>query len=336
MKGDPVLLPLGTSAPVTGTIVPGAAAPTFNATGPSNGPFHLRGTAGATNWANPTPNNNMATDAVFVNTGLAFATGVADLSAATSATINELRTAFQVQRLLERDARGGTRYTEILRSHFGVVSPDGRQQRPEYLGGGSVRINVNPVASTTYNTANTLQLADLGANGTFAGQGIGFRQSFTEHCVVMGLFSARADLNYQEGIERMWSRQTREDFYWPAFAHLGEQAVLNREIFAQGDANDVLVFGYQERYAEYRYKPSRVTARMRSNATTSLDSWHLTQEFGELPLLDFAFIQEDPPVDRILAISPAVEPALLIDMWFKLECARPMPTFSVPGLIDHF
>lgn len=338
MKGDPVLLPLGATAPVTGSVsLSPSGNPTYNVAGSTNGPFtHAGSGAQGVNYS-AVPNGGGTGTESFASPGLAatFSSGVADLANATAATINDLRQAFQVQRLLERDARGGTRYAEIVRSHFGVVSPDGRLQRPEYLGGGTARISVNPVASTTYNTANTLWLGDLGANGVVGAQN-GFRQSFTEHGYVIGLWSARADLNYQEGIERMWSRETRYDFYWPSFAHLGEQAVLNKEIFAQGTAADDDVFGYQERFAEYRYKPSRVSGRMRSNCTTPLDSWHLVQEFGELPTLNEDFMIELPPVDRILAVSPSLEPALLVDFAFQFRCARPMPTFSVPGLIDHF
>lgn len=255
-----------------------------------------------------------------------------DLSSATAATINELRQAFQIQKLYERDARGGTRYTEIIRSHFGVVSPDQRLQRPEYLGGGSSPINVNPVAQTS--ESGTTPQATLAAVGTLTLNNHGFTKSFTEHCVLLGMVSVRADLNYQQGLNRMFSRSTRWDFYWPALAHIGEQAVLNKEIFADASANDDLVFGYQERFAEYRYKPSQITGQMRSNAATPLDTWHLAQDFATLPVLDADFIVENPPVDRVIAVPS--EPHVLWDSYFKLKCARPMPVYSVPGLIDHF
>jgi len=253
------------------------------------------------------------------------------LRSATAITINELRTAFQIQRLLERDARGGTRYIELILSHFGVQSPDGRLQRPEYLGGGTTRVNINPVAATA--TDATIPQGNLAATGT-AVQNAGFKKSFTEHGIIIGLTSARADLTYQQGVERFWSRQTRFDFYWPSLAHLGEQAVLNKEIYAQGTPDDDEVFGYQERYAEYRYKPSKVTGVFRSDAVSSLDVWHLSQDFASLPTLGETFIQETPPIDRIVAVPS--EPDFLADFWYDVKCDRPMPVYSVPGLIDHF
>lgn len=256
----------------------------------------------------------------------------ADLSATTAATINELREAFQIQRLLERDARGGTRYTEVVLSHFGVSSPDARLQRPEFLGGGSMPLSISAVPSATENSDRALgDLAGVGM--VVSGQG-GWHKSFTEHCTIIGLMSIRADLTYQQGLDRMWSRRTRYDFYWPAFAHLGEQAVLNKEIFVQGTSADDEVFGYQERWAEYRYKPSRLVGRMRSSSATSVDTWHLSQDFASLPVLDSDFIQDQPPVDRIVAVSD--EPHFIYDIWFDFKAARPMPTYSVPGLIDHF
>lgn len=259
----------------------------------------------------------------------------ADLSTATAATINQLRQAFQVQKLLERDARGGSRYTEIIRSHFGVISPDARLQRPEYLGGSSSPVMVTPIAQTSSTASQPSPLGELGGYGTVASHGHGFVKSFTEHCLLIGLVCVRADLTYQQGLNRMWSRLTRYDYYWPALAHIGEQAVLNKEIYCDGSANDDLTFGYQERYAEYRYKPSLITGQFRSSHSSSLDSWHLAQEFGSLPVLGDTFIQEDPPVDRIKALA-ASYPDFLLDVFLKLKCARPMPVFSVPGLVDHF
>lgn len=261
----------------------------------------------------------------------------ADLSSATAATINELRQSFQIQKLYERDARGGTRYTEIVRSHFGVISPDARLQRPEYLGGGSTPVNINPIAQTSHtdvaNETDTPQ-GNLAAFGTATLNRHGFTKSFTEHCVLIGLVSARADLNYQQGLNRMWSRSSRWDFYWPALSHIGEQTILSKEIYADGTANDEDVFGYQERFAEYRYKPSLVTAEFRSNHATTLDLWHLSQEFGNRPTLSSTFIHEDPPIDRVIAVQE--EPHFLFDAYHRLICARPMPVYSVPGLIDHF
>lgn len=257
----------------------------------------------------------------------------ADLSTATAATINQLREAFQIQRLYERDARGGTRYIEILQSHFGVTSPDARLQRPEYLGGGKTGIDMQPVPQTSSTDATSPQ-GNLSALATVGVDGHGFTKSFVEHGVIIGLACVFADLTYQQGLNRMWSRRDRWDFYWPALAHLGEQAVLNKEIYYNNDANDDLTFGYQERYAEYRYKPSLVTGKMRSNATASLDAWHLSQDFASLPALNASFIEENPPIDRVVAVT--TEPDLIFDWYFDLKTTRPMPVYSVPGLIDHF
>lgn len=257
----------------------------------------------------------------------------ANLSEATAATINQLRQAFQVQKLLERDARGGSRYIEIIKSHFGVTSPDARLQRPEYLGGGVSPINITPVPQQSSTDATTPQ-GNLAAFGTSAYTGHGFSKSFTEHCVLIGYVQVSADLTYQQGLNRMFSRQTRYDYYWPALAHIGEQAVLNKEIYAQGTSADDEAFGYQERYAEYRYKPSTITGKFRSNDAQSLDAWHLSQEFGSLPSLNSSFIQDTPPVDRVVAVPS--EPEFLFDGHFRLRTARPMPLYGVPGLIDHF
>ena len=237
-----------------------------------------------------------------------------------------------MQRILERDARSGTRYTEIVQSHFGVISPDARLQRPEYLGGGSTPVNISPIAHTDTDAGK------LAAMGTAAFTGHGFSKSFTEHCIIIGIVNVRADLTYQEGLDRMWSRQTRYDFYWPSLAHLGEQAVLNKEIYV--DAADIAdgtiddVFGYQERYAEYRYKPSKITGKFRSNDPQSLDAWHLGVEFGATPALNATFIEENPPIDRVIAVPS--EPHFIYDSYISMRCVRPMPIYSVPGLIDHF
>jgi len=263
---------------------------------------------------------------------------VADLGAATAATINQLRQSFQIQKLLERDARGGTRYTELVRSHFGVQSPDARLQRPEYLGGGSSSIAVNPIAQTsaTPETGNGAPLGTLGAMSTGLASGHGFSASFVEHGMVIGLACIRADLNYQQGLRKMWSRKTRYDFYFPAFAMLGEQAILSKEIFCDGTAADDDVFGYQERWAEYRYNPSNITGLFRSTATGTLDPWHLAQRFVTRPTLNSDFIQENPPVDRVLAVPAQTGKHFICDSFFDIRAARPLPLYSVPGLIDHF
>ena len=256
-----------------------------------------------------------------------------DLSTATPISINDLRQAFQIQKLYERDARGGTRYTEILRSHFGVISPDARLQRPEYLGGSSARISINPVQQTSA-TNDTTPQGNLAAFGVVSDSFHGFSKSFVEHGYVFGFVNVRADLTYQQGLNRMWSRQGRFDFYWPVLAHLGEQAVLNKEIYAQGTADDDKVFGYQERYAEYRYYPGQITGKFRSTDPQPLDSWHLAQKFSSLPTLSSQFIQDNPPVERVIAVQN--EPQFLFDSYIRLKCARPMPVYSVPGLVDHF
>jgi hypothetical protein len=319
-KGEAVALPLGTSAPIASdqTVYDDGSAQRFSII--NNG--SKMALAANQTWLYP------STAAETTSTPL-----YADLTDATAATINQLREAFQIQRLYEKDARGGTRYTEVIQSHFGVTSPDARLQRPEYLGGGKDRININPIAQTSSTDATTPQ-GNLSGYGTTGFTGHRFNKSFTEHSVVIGLACVFADLTYQQGLARHFSRQTRWDFYWPALAHLGEQAVLNKEIYAQGTADDNNVFGYQERYAEYRYKPSNVTGQMRSNFAQSLDTWHLAQDFGSLPALNASFIEENPPVDRVTAVQNY--PNLILDMYFKLKCARPMPTYGVPGLIDHF
>ncbi len=317
-KGDSVALPLGTSAPLRTPLGTGGEV--------------VVGSDSDSTWRGLDANTTrVQVSATLLNSANAF---YADLSNATSATINELRQAFQIQKMLERDARGGTRYTEVIKSHFGVTSPDARLQRPEYLGGGSSPINIHPVPNTS-DTA-TVNQGDLAGYGTSSFSGHGFTKSFTEHGVLIGLISARADLTYQQGLDRMWSRQTRYDFYWPALSHIGEQAVLQGEIFASGvDAEDDLVFGYQERYAEYRYKPSKVTGRFRSNDVVgTLDVWHLCQDFAAAPTLNAAFIEDNPPIDRTIAVP--TEPHFLLDAYFSLKCARPMPVYGVPGLIDHF
>lgn len=261
----------------------------------------------------------------------------ADLTSASGATINQLRQAFQIQKLFERDARGGTRYTEIVRAHFGVVSPDARLQRPEYLGGGQSPVLVSQVPQTngTGATGTTTPQGNLAAFGTSTLHGHGFSKAFTEHGTILGLVSVRADLTYQRGMSRMWSRRARFDFFWPALAHIGEQAVLSKELYCDGSAGDQTVWGYQERYAEYRYFPGLITGQFRSNSATPLDVWHLSQDFGSTrPLLNSSFIVDNPPFARVVAVPS--EPTFIFDCWFNLRCARPMPVYGVPGLIDHF
>lgn len=276
---------------------------------------------------------------------------VADLSKSTFATIDTLRTAFQMQRFLEKDARGGTRYTELLRSHFNVISPDARLQRPEFLGGGETALSINPVvqSSATGQTGAATPQGNVSAYATFGSTGKGgFVKSFVEHGFIIGLFSVRTSITYQQGLSRLFSRRTRYDRYWPVFAHLGEQAILNKEIYAQGssvvdDLGNVVddkVFGYQERWAELRYKPSVVTGLFRSQSldaqgqSNTLDIWHLALDFDNLPTLSSEFIEDNPPVERVLAVPD--EPDFMADIHVKCKCTRPMPLYSVPGLIDHF
>lgn len=258
-----------------------------------------------------------------------------DLSQATPISINDLRQAFQIQKLYERDARGGTRYTEILRSHFGVVSPDARLQRPEYLGGGKSLINVNQVAQTssTDESSGTPQ-GNLAAFAVGMDTRHAFTKSFVEHGFIVGFVAVQSDLTYQQGLNRMWSRKARFDYYWPVFAHLGEQAILNKEIYCQGTADDDLVFGYQERFAEYRYYPSMITGQLRSTSSTPLDVWHLAEKFETLPKLNAQFIEDATPIERVVAVTD--EPPIILDAWFKMKCVRPMPVYSTPGLVDHF
>lgn len=257
-----------------------------------------------------------------------------DLDTSSIFTINSLRTAFQMQKFYERLARGGSRYTEVLRSFFGVVSPDARLQRPEFLGSFTKMVNVNPIAQTSA-TDNTSPQGNLSAYGVTAAKFHGFTKSFVEHGYVFGFVCARADLTYQQGINKMWLRSTVYDFYWPTFAHLGEQAIELREIYAQGSEADTTVFGYQERYAEYRYKPSQITGKFRSSVVNgSLDKWHLSQFFKNAPTLNEEFIVEKPPIDRIIAVTS--EPQFLLDIGFRYTTIRPMPMFGTPGLVDHF
>lgn len=332
-KGTAVTLPLGTAAPVVGDgnrpymWNTGSGTAFATETNGSNAfiPQGYGGGGSTNTWRYPT--------AAQATTGLQ-----ADLSNATAATINQLRQAFAIQSLLELDARGGTRYVEILMAHFNVVSPDFRLQRPEYLGGGGVVINSHPVAQTSPTSGANAQGA-LAAFATASAQGnrVGFSKSFVEHGYVIGLACARADITYQQGLARMWSRSTRYDFFWPKLQEIGEQAVLNKEIYAQGTANptqDADVFGYQERYAEYRYKPSEIHGQFRSTYSSPLDYYHQAEKFNSLPALNTTFIQSNTPITRALSVTSA--PAILMDLFFKYTHARPMVTYSVPSLIGRF
>lgn len=326
-KGASVSLPLGTAAPIRTDALTAADVSVIN----SAGTYTKLGQSDA------------GSSYVFISGTVSTAGDrlYADLSAATAATINQLRQSFQIQKLLERDARGGTRYTEIVRAHFGVISPDARLQRPEYLGGGSAPVNINPIAQTSATglTGGTTPAGNLAAMGTALASGHGFTQSFTEHGMIIGLVMVRADLTYQQGLQRFWSRSTRYDFYFPAFATLGEQTILNKEIYVVGNgvAGDDLVFGYQERWAEMRYNPSMITGLFRSTSAGTIDPWHLAQKFTALPTLNTTFIQDTPPLSRALAVGAAANgQQFIFDSFFDNLMARPMPLYSVPGLIDHF
>ena len=338
-KGTQVSLPLGTTAPVktnasaliTGTQSPVTWSQSSGGGGINNGIGVMTG--GSNTFYQSQTAMTAQGSALYPNNLYA------DLSSATASTINQLRQSFQIQKLLERDARGGTRYTEIIRSHFGVISPDARLQRPEYIGGGSTVVTINPIAQTSGTGASgtTTPVGTLAAMGTVLAGGHGFSQSFTEHGYIIGLVNVRADLTYQQGLRKLWSRSTRYDFYFPVFAMLGEQAILNKEIYCRGDANDALVFGYQERWAEYRYFPTMVTGLFRSTAAGTIDAWRLAQKFTSLPTLNSTFIQDTPPLDRIVAVGAAANgKQFLFDSFFDIRSVRPMPLYSVPGLIDHF
>jgi hypothetical protein len=325
-KGADVTIPLGTVAPVIGI---GKANQTF---GSGAQTVYETGASGSSSFAATSQISTEANNTYYVeqDTGNSGFPGIyADLTDATAATINQLRLAFATQKFLEIQARGGSRYIEVIKNHFNVTSPDARLQRPEYLGGGSSPVNISPVAQTSSTDATTPQ-GNLSAIGTTVLSGHSFTKSFTEHTIVIGMVSVRTDLTYQQGLNRMFSRETIYDYYWPTLSTIGEQAVKNKEIYAQGSAADETTFGYQERYAEYRYKPSSVTGKFRSNATGTLESWHYAQEYASLPLLGDSWIQvTDTNVQRTLAV--ASEPQFIFDSLFKLRCTRPMPVNSVPG-----
>lgn len=345
-KGDEVFLPLGTTAPVIGNgmtvgLINGLT--TYGMAYDSQGGFDGRMSLYSTSDGAPAGTGVSGSVPAFGAKTLGIVQDpaksgmIADLTNASAASINSLRQAFALQKMYERDARGGTRYTEILQSQFRVTSPDYRLQRPEYLGGHSQRLDVREVAQTSESA--TSPQGNLAAYGKVANQS-GFTKSFTEHCFVIGLCSIRADLGYQQGMDRMWSRKTRFDYYWPAFAHLGEQAVLRKEVAYIPNADPNLapnaVWGYQERWAEYRFKGSKFTGAMRSNYPGgSLDVWHLAYDFGtSVPLLNDNFIQENPPVERIINVID--EPHFFMDAYIDYTDIKPMPTYSVPGLADRF
>ena len=321
-KGDAVDLPLGTSAKIYTSGVENDDVAVYRDSTLSSGfGMDTQGSAG---------------DHVKLDVGPSAGNLLADLTNATAATINELRLAFQTQRLLERDARAGTRYNEMILAHFGVTVPDFRVQRPEFLGGGSSPVNISPIAQTTYQGTQTVEDAKgaLAGIGTASGRH-GFTKSFVEHGVVIGLINARADITYSQGVERYWRKSTRYDFYYPVLSQIGEQSTLASEIY-HGAADKDAVFNYQERYAEYRYKPSRLTGLMSVDAASNLDEFHLSEDFASEPSFDSTFIESNTgsPLDR--AISVPTQPHFVFDAYIDLQCARPMPLYGVPGNLDHF
>jgi hypothetical protein len=334
-KGDAVNLPLGTTAPVTGIGF------TNLVSAPTTTPQAVFESEQST--ANQTYNNYYDVQTAVNNKVLIEADGSdttptpvihADLTNATAATINDIREAFQVQKLLERDARAGTRYPEILKNHFGVDFYD-LSYRPEFLGSITMPVNISPIAMTAnYDPIESSRLGDLGAMGTMGQSAPCFTKSFQEHGVIMAIMSVRADLTYQQGLKREFRKSTRYDVYWPSLAHLGEQSIENSELYCQGTAADDNVFGYQERYAEYRYGRNQISRLFQSAATSPLDAWHLSQEFSSLPTLGQTFIEENPPLDRCVRVN--TEPHFIVDTFFDIKAARPLPVFGVPGMIDHF
>lgn len=333
-KGSAVELPLGSTAPVVGL---GKVNNTWTA-GPISGV--LESTGATATYANYQVIDPSTANKQFVIEENVSATGYpgvfADLSDATASTINDLRQAIAVQQLQERDMRGGTRYVETVWAHYGVHTGDARLQRPELLSVYSKMMNVNvvPQTSGTGISSQTTPQANLAGYGVTVCHEAGFTKSFVEHGYIIGLISARADLRYQDGTDRMWYNSTRLDLYWPEFANLGEQAVLEREILTSGStgpSTDTDVFGYQEAWAHYRYKNSKITGLFRTNATGTLDSWHLAQDLSAGVSLNSTFIVDNPPTTRVKATSG--DPDFLMDCYHHLISARPMPLYSVPGLL---
>ena len=338
-KGEPITIPITGSAPIglynaaTGNVTINSAKmkEIFNDAGlvGSNGTYQ------ASYWDpgdGPTANKGLAVGSATLGSFSGVNLG-ADLSSVNATTINQLRQAFQIQKLLEKDARGGTRYREVLREHFGVISPDSRMQIPEYLGGYRLPINVSQVIQTSSTDSTSPQGNTAALSVTTMNKPM-FTKSFTEHGFIMGLAVVRTDQTYQQGIERMWSRTGRYDYYWPVLANIGEQAILNKEIYAQGNAKDNEAFGYQEAWADYRYKPSKVTGLFRSNAQQSLDAWHYAQDYKALPTLSTAWMEQgEAEMKRTLAVQS--QPDFIADFYFMNKTTRCMPVYSIPGLIDH-
>lgn len=333
-KGPDVLLPLGQSAPVIGSSG-SMAISLYDGNGTKLNDSSLYTTTSPNRLTLAQPEISTGAKANIINDPTR-TTVFADLSAATGATINQLRQAFAIQRLYEKDARGGTRYTEVIKAHFGVTSPDARLQRPEYLGGTRISINVDQVIQTSATDTATTPQGNTAAYSLTTMSNHMFTKSFTEHGYIIGLACVRTDHTYQQGIEKMWSRKKRFDFYWPTLANISEQGVLNKEIYATGTAADEEVFGYQEAWADYRYKPNKVTGAFRSNYQNTLDSWHYADYYTTQPYLSSDWNDETKAnINRTIAVKDELEDQFISDMFFDTIWVRPMPVYSIPGLIDH-
>lgn len=335
--GPGVEISLVGNAPVYGTgsslvfdYSGGRAGVICDTTSGGNAPLKLNALAPDSSVGSRVPSSGVPINAQVVGLAQSGDTGAyAELSGLSAVTINTLREAFAMQHFLERLAVGGNRYTEIVYSMFGVKSPDARLQRPEFLGHGQARININPVEQTAQSSETSPQ-GNLAAYAVFRNEHHAFSYSATEHMIIIGLLSIRADLTYQQPLWKQWSYKTREELYWPQFSHLGEQSVYTREIDCRGTESDSTVFGYQERYGECRYYPSLITGLFKSNTDSGLDRWHLSQDFETAPVLNGDFIVDNPPVSRIVAVPS--EPHFYIDIYMDLQCIRPMPIYSTPGL----
>lgn len=321
-KGSAVTVSIGTTAPIIGLGV--------DAQTDTTGPVTSYETGGSDSYSDYF---SSAARSIYIESdgdpGTPLPTIYADLSSATGVDVNTLRQQVAIQRLLEKDARGGTRYTEVIKHHFGVTSPDFRLQRPEFLGSVRSYINVSPVANTS-STASEDQ-GELRGIGTGILRGRCFAKSFTEHGHIIGIMRARGDLTYFQGLDRHWSRSTRYDFYIPSLAHLGEQSVLNKELYISNDSNDDLVFGYQERWAEYRYKKSEIHGALNPDATSAISQWHVAEDFASLPSLNTTFIEDQTPMSRVTTVD--TQPDFMADIWYDYKCARPIPVHSIPSLI---
>lgn len=345
-KGPDVFLPIGTSAPVTTSYndvissVSGGVPIRFGAVSPND---VTTATYNVGIGFNTSKEGSLGAipgteDATVSNIGLAPTNLYADLSESLGASINQLREALALQRFYELDARGGTRYTEIIRSHFGVVSPDARLQRPEYLGGKRISINMQQVLQTSASDDTSPQ-GNTAAFSLTADSDKSFTYSATEHGIIVGVACVRTSQTYQYGTNRMFTRKDRTDFYFPTFAHIGEQAILNKELYSLGNNSPVNdeVFGYQEAWAEYRYKPSQISGAFRSNHPLTLDSWHYAEKLNEVPTLSPDFLsQSSKVVDRTLAVTSDISDQFICDFYFDAVDVRPMPVYSIPGLSSHF